>query len=631
MEGEARGFISSISETTVRVNMSRIGNQIENQIENKFISKDQIMLRDGTAPSSLIISKDQIMFRDGPAPSGLISMNTQLRFTLENGKAKSVCIDPNICIQITYGSIKSFSIQTQMITIGNSIENYEVQKHQIKYLDGRILHFADIGNMVNAPVQIFINGDAFLEAKVLTHNWRLKLNFDNFKKVNNYYTWFKDHRLIPHFIETSLVFYQNSSVLVEKNQIENMIGKECEIVCEAEIVKVEVGIIPPPHTSKADANLLIPLARQSKSEEGYVEEFKHVMPQKSKLSASQSQVLQKNVTPVSAKRIILGNMGKDNFLWYTKDNNVYSNSMSGTLLVGLLEVCYRFPNYQGKAELYQRICACFSNVDHSQEYQIIINSIFQISRAQNNPNNLETFYQIIDLNHEFLSSIASILFPKPRSFALLSNELKVCFYVLSVENQVFSEEIYAPMSLESNIPVVSLYEINGIFLIYSEKMMEFDGYCMSTLDLLHPKNIQLCWPLTYTEIQEPPNYLSLINNISDLTMCSLASREKKLENIITGLIHSLKYIGPMVESQKKQEFYSALEGLNKVALSLNACRLCQQSFTEQINVLNCQCAYCDHCMAKTIIEQSPCGCGRGPSPDEIREIIEKLRQKGFFS
>ena len=232
-------------------------------------------------------------------------------------------------------------------------------------------------------------------------------------------------------------------------------------------------------------------------------------------SISSAQRIPSGLTPVHAKRVYFGQFGNAQLTWYIKEENLFLNNPSATILVGLFDICYRFPEYSCRQKLKDQVYSAMINLN-APAYQPVVDQIFQICYNENSIESLEKLNSLIDTNSQFIEAIANRIFELPIDYSSQSNNFNVCFLLQSVTDGVLDVSLFDPfVNYEQEIPVIPLYnDGNNTYLIYSESMMKYDGYDLVTGDLTLMHEVSYSWPITFGKKLTP--YIDIAKSLEVL-------------------------------------------------------------------------------------------------------------------
>ena len=493
---EATGFITEINEKCAYIEFTD-----EVGLEKKFI-----------------VHLSRIKFNEGEVPRSLIAKYMKLKCKFRGNTIESATIITKIELQIMYGKIEGFYMPSQHVIIKiPQMEIPDLLFQQLKYMNNQEVFISDIQKMQGKYVQVWFNGDSIIEAKVIPEGYEIALKVDTPRvKGDAYYSYFKDQRPVIHKIHSSLVFYQQTNQNVEHEIIQQFLGKEAKIVCHNGQLRVELNENPPLQAERENkTNYLrtdytrvnyesssktfsVPrinfgednISHKNKSLNIDEEERNNynLLMQRNQVIPSQfissAQRIPSGLTPVHAKRVYFGQFGNAQLIWYIKDQTLFLNNPRATILVGLFDICYRFPEYSCRQKLKDQVYSAMINLN-AQEYQPVVDQIFQICYNQNSIESLETLNFLIDTNSQFIEAIANSIFGLPIDYSSQSNNFNVCFFLQSAKDGCVDERLFDPsVDYEQEIPVIPLYnDGNNISLIYSESMMKYDGFDLVTGDL----------------------------------------------------------------------------------------------------------------------------------------------------
>ena len=83
------------------------------------------------------------------------------------GELVSTYIDPKLEIQVTYGYIKRYDRSNMKCIVESSIFSYDITLDQLLLMNNQAVSADKMDNYIESPIQIFLNGEAFLEAKII--------------------------------------------------------------------------------------------------------------------------------------------------------------------------------------------------------------------------------------------------------------------------------------------------------------------------------------------------------------------------------------------------------------------------------------------------------------------------------
>ena len=201
------------------------------KIEGERVSVGLSMLNNDGKSVRRIINKSEIKFRGGDPPSSLIVINAPLKCRLKDNKILEVNIDSKIEIQVTYGKIIQVDTSRQVVIINLGIEVKDISIGSITYYNNKKIPLQEIQNYIGRGVQVYFNGDACIEGKVLDESCSIKLTLDKFRvglenQEETQIAIMRDSRLILHYIDANCVFYQQTPHNISTQMIKKLIGKE---------------------------------------------------------------------------------------------------------------------------------------------------------------------------------------------------------------------------------------------------------------------------------------------------------------------------------------------------------------------------------------------------------------------
>ena len=526
---EATGFITEINEKCAYIEFTD-----EVGLEKKFI-----------------VHLSRIKFNEGEVPRSLIAKYMKLKCKFRGNTIESATIITKIELQIMYGKIEGFYMPSQHVIIKiPQMEIPDLLFQQLKYMNNQEVFISDIQKMQGKYVQVWFIGDSIIEAKVIPEGYEIALKVDTPRvKGDAYYSYFKDQRPVIHKIHSSLVFYQQTNQNVEHEIIQQFLGKEAKIVCHNGQLRVELNENPPLQAARenktnyfrtdyagenyesSSKTFSAPrinygedhISHKNKSLNIDEEERKNyeLLMQRNQVIPSQlissAQRIPSGLTPVHAKRTYFGQFGNAQLTWYIKeqDQNLFLNNPRATILAGLFDICYRFPEYSCRQKLKDQVFTAMINLN-APAYQPVVDQIFQICYNENSIESLEKLNSLIDTNSQFIEAIANRIFELPIDYSTQSNNFNVCFFLQSVTDGVLDESQFDPfVDYEQDIPVIPLYnDGNNIYLIYSESMMKYDGYDLVTGDLTSMHEVTYSWPITFRKIPSP--IIDLAKSVEEL-------------------------------------------------------------------------------------------------------------------
>ncbi|OMJ86155.1 hypothetical protein SteCoe_7076 [Stentor coeruleus] len=122
-----------------------------------------------------VVDISYIKFRGFPAHPSLIAVNSVLILKLIQNNIIEASIDTKIEINAYFGFIKEVDILTQKSILSNFFEMYECLATQIFYANNQSVPLSELKNKINYPVIVYLNGDSFLEARILQEDTIIKL------------------------------------------------------------------------------------------------------------------------------------------------------------------------------------------------------------------------------------------------------------------------------------------------------------------------------------------------------------------------------------------------------------------------------------------------------------------------
>jgi hypothetical protein len=549
------------------------------------------------------ISKRFIKFRGTEAPPSLIVTNAILQCKVVGKEITEARLDPKIELEAHYGKIIGLNPGRQIFTVFDELMQYEIDYNQLLDTNSNPITVQNSQHAIDKPAQMYFNGDACIEVRIIKEKTPIKLHLEKFKENDKgcpliEYTYMKDSRLVTHLIKTTYVYYKNTKTRIHPEEIAKLTGKEVSIIFTQGNYRAEVNEEPPtksdrgletstlqsksPHTANQDKaytrtdssrpksqnnSLYLTESSDNKTSRVLRDNLSVNYNQNTDYSArnSPSVQIENPNNPVYAKRSFFAKLLEVNY--FLRQSNPFSANPSAVILIGLLEVLFRFPDNKIKNILPPKIYNALNELGQIQ-YNDLINYILNSGYNRNNIKQIEDFYVYIDKYSFIYIAIGSYLFPDPKDFFKTCEDFGVCFEVISTENGALIKKIYHPILILDICPVISVYDDgNGLYLIYPTEVMEFDGFDPSTLNLVEPKKLDMKWPIVYTNLNQ--DYVSLVTNVYNLLTCFKDDKLKaeKLNTFRNDLILTLSEFHSIVPKDQQTNFIQGVYGLKNFDLS----------------------------------------------------------------
>ena len=271
-----------------------------------------------------LLKKNLIYFRGKLVLNNLLEKGTALKVKLSNNIPVSAQIDQNIEIIAIFGYIGEINYATKTLRINTYDYYQEIQYNQLLGPDNKVLYGGTYQSYIFKPVILYFNNDSYIiEAKIfnekINNSYKLEeFSFNAYGKKETEFIVLKDDCLIPHKIHKSRVFYKDSDEILKVSEVDKSIGTEVKVKIENKEIKAY-------------------FQRDSLYENRYCSVS---------VPSTNKSLHHYSLIPNHGKR------QKLNSSFFIKEYDELDES--STILISLLEVCYRFPNWPTKSFLRAR-------------------------------------------------------------------------------------------------------------------------------------------------------------------------------------------------------------------------------------------------------------------------------------
>ena len=552
--------------------------------------------------NSFSVRPGQITFRNSQAPVNLISPDTKIVARFENSQLKNIWIDQDLDIQAYFGKIEEIDSESKAIRVSTSLISYNLSYSQLGHIENQPLVQDHIPSFINYPVLIYFNSESPIEARILHSNWKRAYKLDTFSKnfkneEESEFFVLKDTRLIPHKLSKDSVYDQGLNKTFRADIVKYNIGAEVEVFVNNQqvwgAVKTRSNFA---HKKQNSSSLNLDSENHLPTEINYPSHRTElvVMLNHSKIHKKPSQVF--------GKRIALS---KSPVAFYYKENNYFKDI--GIVLLGLLEVCHRFPSYETlRNKLYIQLRDSILNLENPK-FRNDLDQLFSIFRKPNQLSNLEDFYKIVSEQSGLFEYYASFFIGNQYSFDFISDFFEVCIYFCDSSGNWVT---YLPIFNHSNIPVIYLRQQSKLELLYKEETMMFDGYDLNTLEYTVPNDFDV--KILLHSSQKTPNFSSVFSSILNLTNTlsnKIVKEESEVNKSIKSIAYSLNQLSELIPQDQMLDCKNAYEKLLRFNIDKNIIQSCKcgkeinERYTCADHSLCQDCAFLSNRLGKCVVCQ----------------------------
>ncbi|OMJ69249.1 hypothetical protein SteCoe_33082 [Stentor coeruleus] len=489
-------------------------------------------------------NKEAIKFRSLPAPSSLIVKNASVLIKIQGKHILEVAINPNIKLEVYFGSLKSFNNEKQVVNVSDNLQEYEALSNQI-YEKGKVINLKELPNMMNKPALIFFNNDSLFEVRIIDEGSFYKYKLQAFEVIgekykNTTFILMKDDTNTIFHIHKEFVFFKGSNIgNLKLEEIKALEGKNVFVTIKNKIIRAEIDLIYTEeskcknHTlnlqeddeSDFCENITRSKSLKENSEQNDIFEHKNDRVRNTNISEisslptsdhdqSQSYNAVENIesekTQTCIKRTFFENFNEMNLKWYFLDNP--NKPYYWNLFIGLCETIIRFPK-SGVCNVFKKKLSDMMNASYYSEFEKYFDYLISLGNTKLNHQIIELLYSFLESNYPFFEQYAQLMLNNIDLMTIADN-YNVCINLYSQGNNELNNNFYKPKTPEEFYPIISLFIYDQAFhLIYPEQIMEYDGYNLATMQISPNKSISLEWPLVY---KERPEYLKLLDGILEL-------------------------------------------------------------------------------------------------------------------
>lgn len=549
-----------------------------------------------------VIKKNLILFRGKPAPSNLLKNGTIIKVKLLNKVAQSAEVDQNIERIAIFGYIGDVNDNDKTILIKTYKYDQEITYQDLLGPDNEILEQGTHQSYISQPVIMYFNNEVIIEARILTETFSNSHKLAEFhrnqsdQKADGFFV-LKDDSFIPHRIHESRVFYKNGAENFAESEVEDSIGTEVKVIIENKEIKA------------------------------FIQKEKFKDPDKNNQLTnsltSDRNPLHQDLSPRFGKRktLISG--------YFVLRDYSYGNRI--IMLLGLLEVCYRLPDWQMRSFILQEILeSMILPKDDLDKLNLLLNTVVNTELG-----NIEKFYKLFDENILVLKNVSKCLFDNYLNFNKICNKYKI--YIFETNRSMQQCKTYKPLCVSEPIPYISLCNESKLRIIYDLNMMLYDGYSPSGDEYIVQQYLNQ--DTLKIERDTNPNYRDLINATKKL-QDKLPRSDKDLINIYFEIVNSLNTVIPPEVAPEYENLYEDLlnfnldpnfieleckcgakankdyqcndhylcDGCAFISLRLQQCVICSASFNNGINVKENNCSACKASFESKYIFGFRCKC-----------------------
>ena len=500
-----------------------------------------------SSPKNHIIKKHLINFRNKPAPKNLLIKDTILKVKLLNKIPQYAEIDPNLELNAIFGYIKYLSDEEKIVTIDTyGYEQIIIQYQELLGPDDKVLKQGTHQSYIYQPVVIYFEKENVIEAKIITESINNLYKIQKFHKnelslKNSDFLILKDDRLIPHKIYKNRVFYMNGVESFREFEVEELIGTEVKVVIENK--KIKALVQKDMHDKASNNDSLYKPLKLIPTEQDHLllnSECKKSKRLDRKYNTHKPLYLEE-ISPEplevkSANKNCLVSYGKRkriNEKYFIKKYNESNDEL--IMLLGLLEVGYRFSDWQMKKSLEQEITQNVKIEEKELEkLNLLLNTVINTELG-----NIERFYSLLNENFQLLQNISKSLFKSPLNLNLISDKYNI--YIFVTNKTLKQWKTYKPFNVDDRIPYIYLCNEPQFGIIYDLNMMLYDGYTPSGDEYIVQQDLN---PDTIKyKSGNDLNYQNLFNSIKKLQE-KLPKSDKDSINLYFEIVNSLNTIIP---------------------------------------------------------------------------------------
>ena len=538
-----------------------------------------------SSPSvNLVIKKNLVFFRGKIAPKNLLKANTFLKVKVVNKIIQSAEIDSNLEINAIFGYIGEMNDSLKTLIIKTYNHDQEIGYQELLGPDNKVLKQGTHQSYIYQPVIMYFNKDAIIEARILNepidNSYKLaEFHTNQFDQKEYEFIVLKDDRLIPHKIHKSRVFYKNSYEVISKHEVEGSIGTEVKVRIEQKQIKAFVQKELP----------------------------KNPNPQGTTSLPATRKLLYQNLRPDHGKRqkLIPG--------YFIKEIDEYDRSL--IMLLSLLEVCYRLPDWQMRQLLLKEISQSVKiSKNESDKLELLLNTVVNTELG-----NIERFYKLFKESISVMQYVSKLLFKNPFNFNQICNKYRI--YIFETNRSMQQWKTYKPYYVIEPIPIIYLCNESKLGIIYDSNMMLYDGYSPSGDEYIVQKYFNT--DSLKFKSENGPNYLDLFKAAKKLQE-KLSRTDEESFKIYFELVNSLNTLIPPEIAPQYENLYQDLlnfnfdpnfielkcncgakankdyqcsghylcEGCAFISLRLRQCLTCSAQFRTEVNVKENNCSAC---------------------------------------
>ncbi|OMJ80836.1 hypothetical protein SteCoe_18839 [Stentor coeruleus] len=447
---------------------------------------------------------------------------------------------------------------------------YECLATQILYSDGQSVPLSELKNKIKYPVIVYLNGESFLEAKIMQEDTTIKLNLDTFRvkqgKEDTMFISMNSDMHIAHNIISAFVFFKDTNENPTVEAIKHLLAEEVTVFikdgkfraeinsppifqdgkktekCESLLIQQEIKVHKDYYDTE-DINLKSFTYNAKKDIHNLkkaTEEIKNKADDEYFLTSkfeNQSSITynyrknsyktqdpsyikhQKNIIVVYATRYIFTNFLGSSSSWFFKRNQGPSND-KWTIFIGLCEATFRFPQSNLRKILKYKLVQALKSFGQ-ESYEASCEWLVAFGDKRDEGISLEDLHSYLNQSLEFFKYYANYLIGEI-NFEALAEEYRVCFNIYKGEASDPENQFYQPYTYECFYPVISLYHNDEYYLIYSDLVMKYDGFNLMTLRLDAQSDIIPDWPLIYVRevIPDSIKLLKCMVELQEYASCS---------------------------------------------------------------------------------------------------------------
>ena len=209
--------------------------------------KVQLSMSNDAPISRLYLRKNEILFRNGPAPEKLIKIATCVICYISKNIIVKAEIDPFIKFNILYGLIIKVN-EDNTFQVGNEFITDQINIQELSTMNNSRVLSENLNDLVGQFLQIVRNHDAFIDAKLLGQDYKIRLNLKPYKKDSNgddevLMLRMQDDKKVEYFIDRKALFYKNTENEVTEEDFLNSFEKEVSIFIKDNKLRAELNIV----------------------------------------------------------------------------------------------------------------------------------------------------------------------------------------------------------------------------------------------------------------------------------------------------------------------------------------------------------------------------------------------------